>query len=110
MVTNQTFLGTPKHPREMFDAVMQRIYDELDAVGVHFSFVMVCPHGPDENCDCRKPKIGGVKKFLEENPDVDLAQSLMFGDRATDGEFAKNLGVRFIKIETNKRFELPADI
>ena len=34
----------------------------------------------------------------------------MFGDRATDGEFAKNLGVRFVRIETNKRFELPRNI
>ncbi len=110
LVTNQTFLGTPKHPQEIFDQVMDRMYGELGQNGIHFDFAMVCPHGPDENCDCRKPKTGGVKKFLEENPDIDLKNSLMFGDRATDGEFAKNLGVRFVKIETNKRFEVPADI
>lgn len=109
MVTNQTFLGAPKHPKEMFDKVMSKIDEELAKYGIAFEFKMVCPHGPDEGCDCRKPQIGGLKDFLRTH-EVDFAHSLMFGDRATDGEFAKNLGVRFVKIETNKKFELPSDI
>ena len=108
MVTNQTFLGTPRHPKEIFDQVMDRITGELGKHGVSFNFIMVCPHGPDEGCDCRKPKIGGLKELLEKNKgNIDFEHSLMFGDRATDGEFAQNLGVKFIKIETNKKFELP---
>ncbi len=65
---------------------------------------------PDEGCDCRKPKIGGVKKFLEKNPDTDLKSSLMFGDRDTERGFAKNLGVRFVRIKTNDRFILPKEV
>jgi imidazoleglycerol-phosphate dehydratase/histidinol-phosphatase len=110
MVTNQTFLGTPKHPMKMFTAVMHRIYDELGREGIYFEFAMVCPHGPDEGCDCRKPKTSGLKDFLVKDPDVDFSKSLMFGDRDTDRQFAENLGVRFVKIETNKRFEIPTDI
>lgn len=110
LVTNQTFLGTPKHPQNIFDEVMNRMFSELEKNAVKFDFVMVCPHGPGEGCNCRKPRIGGVEKYIADLGDVDLANSLMFGDRTTDGEFAKNLGVRFVKIETNKRFELPADI
>jgi len=110
LVTNQTFLGTPKHPQKVFDQVMNRMLGELQAHGVTFEFIMICPHGPDEGCECRKPKTGGVKKYLEERGDVDLKNSLMFGDRPTDGEFAQNLGVKFIKIETNKRFEIPSDM
>ncbi len=109
MVTNQTFLGTTKHPQAMFDAVMQRIEDELGVEGVRFAFVMLCPHGPDDGCDCRKPKIGGLKDFLA-GKDFDREHSLMFGDRDTDRQFAENLGVRFVKIETNKQFEVPRDI
>jgi len=109
LVTNQTFLGTPKHPQETFNQVMDRMREGLAEHGLKFEFEMVCPHGPDEGCECRKPKIGGLKDFLASNP-ADLANSLMFGDRATDGEFAKNLRVRFVKIETNKSFKLPQDI
>ncbi len=111
MVTNQTFLGTPKHPREMFDQVMMRIKDELASQGVSFDFIMACPHGPDENCDCRKPKTGGLTPFLEANQgNIDFAHSYMFGDRDTDETFADNLGVRFIKVQKNERFELPSDM
>lgn len=111
LVTNQTFLGTPKHPKEIFDQVMDRIAEELEKYNLHFEFIMVCPHGPDDGCDCRKPNIGGVKNFLaEQGVVVDLENSIMFGDRDTDGEFAKNLSVRFFRIKTNERFELPSDI
>lgn len=109
MATNQTFLGTPRHPKEVFDEVMKKIESELRREGVHFDFVMVCPHGPDDGCDCRKPAIGGLKDFLN-TQEIDLKNSLMFGDRETDGQFAKNLGVRFVRIVSNGRFELPNDI
>ena len=86
MVTNQPFLGTPRHPQEIFDRVNKKIYEELAKYGISFSFVMVCPHGPDENCNCRKPKIGGLEKFLKDNEGkIDFTNSYMFGDRFTDG-------------------------
>lgn len=111
MVTNQTFLGTAKHPQAIFDQIMAKIDEELAKEDIRFEFIMVCPHGPDEGCVCRKPKTGGLQPFFKEHGrHIDLEHSLMFGDRETDGEFAKNLGVRFIKIQTNKKFELPADI
>ncbi len=110
MVTNQTFLGTDKHPQAIFDQVMSKIAEEMKVNGLEFEFIMVCPHGPDEGCECRKPMTGGVKSFLEEKNDIDLEHSVMFGDRATDGEFAKNLGVRFVAITTNEKFALPADL
>lgn len=111
LVTNQTFLGTEKHPQKIFDETMEQMNRELSDHSIEFEFVMVCPHGPDEGCTCRKPKIGGLDEFLEKNRSkMDFSASLMFGDRDTDRQFAENLGVRFIKIETNKRFELPADL
>lgn len=110
MVTNQTFLGTPQHPQLLFDQVMDRIRVELKKNAIEFSFIMVCPHSPDEGCECRKPRTGGVKPYLDQRNDIDLKHSVMFGDRATDGEFAHNLGVRFVKITTNERFVLPADL
>lgn len=111
LVTNQTFLGTPKHPQQIFDQVMQRLCEELAKHSLFFEFIMVCPHGPDEGCVCRKPKIGGVKPFLDAHKNsIDLAHSLLFGDRTSDGEFAQNLGVKFVKIETNKQFVLPTNL
>ncbi|MBI4121058.1 MAG: HAD-IIIA family hydrolase [Parcubacteria group bacterium] len=111
MVTNQPFLGTSKHPREMFDMFMQKIDEEFAHHGMKFEFKMVCPHAPDDGCNCRKPNIGGLETFLKEHEgNIDFAHSLMFGDRATDEGFAKNLGVRFVKVNTNERFVVPDDV
>lgn len=109
LATNQTYLGTPKHPQQIFDQVMDRMFSELKTHGIEFDFVMVCPHGPDDGCECRKPAIGGLKHIIEQ-ADFDATHSIMFGDRNTDGEFAKNLGVRFQKIITNERFVVPGDL
>lgn len=106
LVTNQPFLGTDKHPRKMFDHVMDRIDRDLAKKSLYFEYKMICPHGPDENCKCRKPKTGGLKVHKK----IDLKNSLMFGDRDTDKEFAKNLGVKFIEIKTNKEFVIPDTI
>jgi imidazoleglycerol-phosphate dehydratase/histidinol-phosphatase len=111
LVTNQTFLGTPRHPRDIFDHVMAAMRHGLDEHGIRFEFEMVCPHGPDDGCECRKPKIGGLKEFLARHKGkIDFAHSFMFGDRDTDREFAENLGVHFMKVETNGRFELPSNL
>src|SRR5947209_8179482 len=68
LVTNQTFLGTPKNSRKLFDQIMARIDAELGKYGLKFDCVAVCIHGPDQGCDCRKPKIGGeLKKWLQAN-------------------------------------------
>jgi imidazoleglycerol-phosphate dehydratase/histidinol-phosphatase len=108
LVTNQPFLGTEKHPKETFDATMSAMVDELEKNGINFEFVMICPHGPDAGCDCRKPAIGGLKEFLDaEEGDIDFKNSLMFGDRDTDRQFAENLGVRFVGIETKGPFVVP---
>ena len=109
MATNQTFLGTSKHPQDVFDSVMNKITDELKHNGLAFDFIMVCPHGPDDGCDCRKPAIGGMVPYMKLH-EIDRAKSLMFGDRDTDRQFAENLNVRFVKIETNGPFVLPKDI
>ena len=107
LVTNQTYLGTSRHPQEIFDAVMERMTGELEKSGVRFAFVIVCPHGPEDGCECRKPKIGGLTPFLTAY--IDRSASLMFGDRRSDQEFAENLGVRFVPVERNGRFKLPQD-
>lgn len=107
MATNQTFLGTEKHPQDVFDSVMEKIRVELAKHDIEFEFLMVCPHGPDDGCVCRKPAIGGLAGYFSKNEAIDYAHSLMFGDRDTDREFAQNLKIRFVKIETNGPFVVP---
>ncbi len=60
---------------------------------MHFEKVFICPHRPGDGCECRKPRTGLLREFLRDGK-VDLATSAVIGDRDTDLELARNIGVR----------------
>jgi imidazoleglycerol-phosphate dehydratase/histidinol-phosphatase len=97
MVTNQDGLGSPSFPQSAFDVPHQFMMDAFSSQGVEFDAVFVCPHRKSDGCDCRKPKTKLVADYVRQQ-DVDLAASVMIGDRDTDLEFASNLGVRGIRV------------
>jgi imidazoleglycerol-phosphate dehydratase / histidinol-phosphatase len=98
MVTNQDALGTPRFPQARFDIAHAHVIDTFASQGLTFDAVCICPHTPADNCACRKPKLGIVADYLEQTQ-VDFTTSIMIGDRLTDLEFAKNLGVRGIRVQ-----------
>src|SRR5258707_4260445 len=104
MVTNQDGLGTPRFPRESFEAAHRFILDLFHSQGIEFEAVFVCPHFKHEDCACRKPKLGMVRGFLDAN-DIDKTHSFMIGDRETDLEFAANLGVQGLRVTLGGRAE-----
>ena len=55
--------------------------------------IYVCPHVDDDNCNCRKPKIGSIIK-AQEKYNLDLGSSFMIGDRLQDIECANNAGLK----------------
>lgn len=97
MVTNQDGLGTASFPDSDFQLAQGFILQLLASQGVAFDAVFVCPHFRRDDCECRKPKIGLLREWLNENP-LDRAASAMVGDRDTDLEFARNLGIRGLRV------------
>ena len=53
------------------------------------------------DCECRKPKIGMIKKALDKY-DVQLESSLLIGDKDSDIECAENAGIKGLKFNTEK--------
>jgi imidazoleglycerol-phosphate dehydratase/histidinol-phosphatase len=95
MVTNQDGLGTERFPQQAFDVAHQFILDAFRSQGVEFDAVFVCPHFKADGCKCRKPATGLVDQYMQ---GVDRATSVMIGDRDTDLEFARNLGIRGMRV------------
>jgi imidazoleglycerol-phosphate dehydratase / histidinol-phosphatase len=99
MVTNQDGLGTSSFPRPAFEAPQQFILDTFASQGIRFEAVFVCPHFSADGCECRKPRTGLVADYIRK--DVDLGTSAMVGDRDTDLEFARNLGIRGLRVRSD---------
>ncbi|HEY9168685.1 MAG TPA: bifunctional histidinol-phosphatase/imidazoleglycerol-phosphate dehydratase HisB [Lutibacter sp.] len=101
MVTNQDGLGTDSHPEINFWPVHNLIMKAFENEGVVFKEVLIDKTFPHENAPTRKPATGLLTKFIN-NPDYDLENSFVIGDRITDVELAKNLGSKAIFINTDE--------
>lgn len=71
--------------------------DEL--LGFGFKDVFICPHTPEENCECRKPKIGMLKN-AELKYNLELSNTIVIGDRHTDMIAAEQVGAVKILVKT----------
>jgi imidazoleglycerol-phosphate dehydratase/histidinol-phosphatase len=93
MVTNQDGLGTAGFPENTFWPVQDLVIKAFAGEGVHFSGVYIDKTFPKDNAPTRKPGTGMLTHYIG-NPDYDLANSFVIGDRITDVQLAKNLGCK----------------
>jgi len=101
MVSNQDGLGTPAFPEDTFWSVQNFILDTLRGEGVEFDDILIDPHFPADNAPTRKPQTGLVEKYMHD-PEYDIANSYVIGDRDTDRRFAENIGCGFLQINADE--------
>jgi imidazoleglycerol-phosphate dehydratase/histidinol-phosphatase len=94
LVTNQDGLGTPSFPEETFWPAHNKMMDLLAGEGVRFRSVHIDRSFPHEQLPTRKPGTAMLREYLDDG--FDPAHSYVIGDRLTDVELAKNLGIRAI--------------
>ena len=97
IVTNQPGLGGAANLRAPFEQADEKLLSLLASQGIRFIGNFICSHTPEAHCACRKPGIGLVRDFVNGEP-IDRERSVVVGDRDTDVEFARNLGIRGFKI------------
>jgi imidazoleglycerol-phosphate dehydratase/histidinol-phosphatase len=105
MVSNQDGLGTAAFPTADFLPCHQLMLDTLSGEGVRFDEVLIDKSFPADNSPNRKPRTGMVEKYLNDLLDYD--HSYVIGDRPTDVELAKNMGIRSIRLVTAADGDVP---
>ncbi|OGH88082.1 MAG: histidinol-phosphatase [Candidatus Magasanikbacteria bacterium RIFOXYC2_FULL_42_28] len=105
MISNQDGLGAEIFPRPSFDSPQNKLLEICEDSGIIFEMILICPHLPVDDCNCRKPKTGLVDNLpMMEN--IDRVNSVVIGNSHTDKKFAKKLGLKFVEIKTNTTFKV----
>ena len=89
IVTNQSGIGRGYYTRKDFDTLTEWMLKVLYKQGITIEEVEYCPHVPDEDCQCRKPKTGMIDNILKKYP-IDLEHSWLIGDKQSDIDLAHN--------------------
>ncbi len=92
VVTNQRGVATGALTAGEVDALHERMRADLAREGIPLAGVYVCPHDRGE-CDCRKPEPGLLLRAATEYPDIDFGTAALVGDRLSDLEAARRVGV-----------------
>lgn len=96
IVTNQNGLGSASFPREKFDKPHRLMIQIFQSQGIKFNQILICPHLPEEQCSCRKPKTALVSSWLSDNK-LNKFNSYVIGDRNTDMILATNMDIQGIQ-------------
>lgn len=76
--------------------LMQTVLDER--TGHRLDAIYFCPHGKDDDCDCRKPRPGMILRAIAEHG-ITPVSSWMIGDSESDVEAGIAAGCRTVKID-----------
>lgn len=99
IATNQSGVARGYYDLETLDRIHEKLIAELAAVGGFVTEIFFCPHHPDENCFCRKPKPGLLHR-IQEKFSVDLKNTFFIGDSWTDMQVAFAMGCKPILVLT----------
>lgn len=95
MVSNQDGLGTPAFPEEHFWPIHNFLLKAFAGESITFDAQYIDNHFPEDNSPMRKPGTGMLVSYLN-NPNYDITNSFVIGDRETDKILANNLGCKAI--------------
>jgi imidazoleglycerol-phosphate dehydratase / histidinol-phosphatase len=101
MVSNQDGLGSDTFPEAAFREAHDFLLDLFISQGITFEAQFFCPHFERDACACRKPRTGLLDDYLQRHS-LDRANSYVIGDRETDLELARNLGIAGLRLRTDR--------
>ena len=101
VVTNQSAVGRGVVGQDVVDEIHDSMLAALKQDGAEVDDVLVCPHAPEANCGCRKPKPGLLTRAAEEHG-IDLSASWMVGDASSDVAAGATAGCETVLVLTGR--------
>lgn len=97
LVSNQDGLGSASFPIKQFEGPHRLLIQILESQGIVFDAEHIDPSFPDDHSPNRKPGIGMLLDYLRD-PALDRERSAVIGDRETDLQLARNMGLKGLRV------------
>lgn len=101
VITNQSGIARGLLDVETLNRIHSKMHRMLAQVGGKIEAIFFCPHGPDDKCDCRKPKDGAFRE-LASRLRLSLENIVAVGDSLRDIQAAQSAGAKPVLVRTGK--------
>jgi D-glycero-D-manno-heptose 1,7-bisphosphate phosphatase len=101
IASNQSALGRGMLDQTTFQTIHAKMMLAIEKAGGRIAHTAYCPHAPEDDCECRKPKPGLVFEALKSLGLEECASKVVFiGDSVRDVQAAVAAGVRPMLVQT----------
>ena len=101
VATNQSGIARGYFTIDELNRMHQKLQTLLAELGSNISLITFCPHGPDDECECRKP-MPGLFYQISDRLGVNLKDVIAVGDSLRDIEAATAANANPILVRTGK--------
>ncbi len=108
VITNQSPINRKLMTHEQLNKIHLSIQQYLESFDTSIDKFYFCPHTPEENCNCRKPKTGMLLQAMSEF-NIEPTLSWMIGDNDSDIQAGLAAGCKTLKINNNRNLQLAVD-
>jgi D-glycero-D-manno-heptose 1,7-bisphosphate phosphatase len=105
ILTNQSAVNRGLMTLDTLLEIHKKMLEIIRKHGGEIQAIYYCPHTPAENCECRKPKPGMVRKAVKDLK-IDLSVSYLVGDSEKDVELARSVKVKCVRVSQNSTMKL----
>lgn len=99
LLTNQSGVARGYFDLAAVDAVHRRLLELLAQAGTSLDGIYICPHAPEDGCDCRKPRPGMALQAAADWH-FDPRTAVVIGDKASDIGLGRAIGAKTILVRT----------
>lgn len=103
VITNQSVVGRGMITEDTLSKIHAKMIADIEAGGGKVDDIFYCPHHPDDECPCRKPKIGLGEQAISKYK-ISTKSSFMIGDTDADMRFGENIGCHTVRVKEGYTF------
>ena len=109
IATNQSCIGRGLIDTDQLAQIHTKVKREAAARGVFFAGIHFCPHAPEDDCRCRKPRPGLLEAAMDQSG-IPPGKTVFIGDAARDLQAAQAAGVHSWLVRTGRGLQTEADM